>query len=69
MEKVTGSARYAGDQQPEGLAHAWPVPTTVARGDITAVDAAAAALAMPGVLAVLTHRNAPRSPSPRAARA
>ncbi|MGV9269149.1 xanthine dehydrogenase family protein molybdopterin-binding subunit [Kitasatospora sp. NPDC003701] len=58
LEKVTGTARYAGDQRPDGLVHAWPVPTTVARGDITAVDTAAA-LAIPGVLAVLTHRDAP----------
>ncbi|MEU6238740.1 molybdopterin cofactor-binding domain-containing protein, partial [Kitasatospora sp. NPDC047058] len=58
LEKVTGTARYAGDQRPDGLAHAWPVPATIARGDVTAVDTAPA-LAVPGVLAVLTHRNAP----------
>ncbi|MFD9595172.1 xanthine dehydrogenase family protein molybdopterin-binding subunit [Kitasatospora sp. NPDC059973] len=58
LDKVTGAARYAGDHHPDGLLHAWPVPTTVARGDITAVDTAAA-LAIPGVLAVLTHRDAP----------
>ncbi|MFG3054809.1 xanthine dehydrogenase family protein molybdopterin-binding subunit [Kitasatospora sp. NPDC048239] len=57
-EKVTGAARYAGDHLPDGLAHAWPVPATIARGDITAVRVEAA-LALPGVLAVLTHRNAP----------
>ncbi|MER5873920.1 xanthine dehydrogenase family protein molybdopterin-binding subunit [Streptomyces sp. NPDC002044] len=58
-EKVTGAARYAGDHAPAGCAHAWPVPATVARGRVTAVDAAAA-LALPGVLAVLTPHNAPR---------
>ncbi|MFJ5118063.1 xanthine dehydrogenase family protein molybdopterin-binding subunit [Kitasatospora sp. NPDC088548] len=57
-EKVTGTARYAGDHHPRALAHAWPVPATVARGDITALRTEAA-LATPGVLAVLTHRNAP----------
>ncbi|MGV4928601.1 xanthine dehydrogenase family protein molybdopterin-binding subunit (plasmid) [Streptomyces sp. BHT-5-2] len=58
-EKVTGTARYAAEHTPPGCAHAWPVPATVARGRITAVDTAAA-LALPGVIAVLTHENAPR---------
>ncbi|MGW6916220.1 xanthine dehydrogenase family protein molybdopterin-binding subunit [Kitasatospora sp. NPDC054939] len=57
-EKVTGRARYAGDLRPDGLAHAWPVSATVARGDITAVRTERA-LVDPAVLAVLTHRNAP----------
>ena len=35
------------------------VQFTVARGRVTAIDASAA-LAVPGVLAVLTHENAPR---------
>lgn len=58
-EKVTGAARYAGDHAPADCAHAWPVPATVARGRVTAVDTAAA-LALPGVLAVLTPYDAPR---------
>ncbi|MFD5919398.1 xanthine dehydrogenase family protein molybdopterin-binding subunit [Kitasatospora sp. NPDC058201] len=56
--KVTGTARYAGDHHPDGLAHAWPVPATIARGDLAAVRTEAA-LAVPGVLAVLTHHDAP----------
>ncbi|MGW1597764.1 xanthine dehydrogenase family protein molybdopterin-binding subunit [Streptomyces sp. NPDC002343] len=51
--KVTGAARYAAEYTPPGRAHAWPVPAAVARGRVTAVDTAAA-LALPGVLAVLT---------------
>ncbi|MFD0162629.1 xanthine dehydrogenase family protein molybdopterin-binding subunit [Streptomyces decoyicus] len=58
-EKVTGTARYAAEHTPPGCAYAWPVPATVARGRVTAVDTAAA-LALPGVRAVLTHENALR---------
>ncbi|MGW1840180.1 xanthine dehydrogenase family protein molybdopterin-binding subunit [Streptomyces sp. BBFR2] len=61
--KVTGAAQYAAEPAPPGLLHAWPVPATVARGRITAVDTAAA-LALPGVRAVLTHENAPRLEPP-----
>ncbi|MEU4685454.1 xanthine dehydrogenase family protein molybdopterin-binding subunit [Streptomyces xinghaiensis] len=61
--KVTGAARYATEHPVEGCAYAWPVPATVARGEVTAVGTAAA-LAVPGVLAVLTHENAPRLGDP-----
>lgn len=61
--KVTGGARYAAEHPLPGRAQAWPVPATVARGRVTSVDAAAA-LRMPGVLAVLTHENAPRLAEP-----
>ncbi|GAA4789653.1 xanthine dehydrogenase family protein molybdopterin-binding subunit [Streptomyces ziwulingensis] len=62
-EKVTGTARYAAEYDSPGRAHAWPVPAGVARGRVRSVDAAAA-LALPGVLAVLTHENAPRLAEP-----
>ncbi|WP_164873138.1 xanthine dehydrogenase family protein molybdopterin-binding subunit, partial [Streptomyces resistomycificus] len=62
-EKVTGAARYAAEQPGTDRAFAWPVPATVARGRVTGVDATAA-LALPGVLAVLTHDNAPRLAEP-----
>ncbi|MFF3016614.1 xanthine dehydrogenase family protein molybdopterin-binding subunit [Streptomyces sp. NPDC057939] len=58
-EKVTGAARYAAEHTPPGCAYAWPVPATVARGRVTAVDATAAA-ALPGVIGVLTPFDAPR---------
>ncbi|MFC4563315.1 xanthine dehydrogenase family protein molybdopterin-binding subunit [Nocardiopsis mangrovi] len=58
-EKVTGAARYAADLPFAGLAHGWLVLSTVARGRIRAVETAPV-LAMPGVLAVLHHGNAPR---------
>ncbi|MFG2793529.1 xanthine dehydrogenase family protein molybdopterin-binding subunit [Streptomyces sp. NPDC048419] len=63
LEKVTGGARYAAEHAVPGRAYAWPVPATVARGTVTAVDTAAA-LEGPGVLAVLTHENAPRIAEP-----
>jgi xanthine dehydrogenase YagR molybdenum-binding subunit len=62
-EKVSGTARYAAEYHSPGRAQAWPVPATVARGRVTGVDTAAA-LAVPGVLAVLTHENAPRLAEP-----
>lgn len=62
-EKTEGEARYAAEYTPEGCVHAWPVPATVPRGRVTEVDASEA-LALPGVLAVLTHENAPRITEP-----
>ncbi|MFV0137438.1 xanthine dehydrogenase family protein molybdopterin-binding subunit [Streptomyces sp. HMX87] len=58
-DKVTGAARYAGEFPFPGLAHGWLVVSAVARGRIRAIDTAPV-LAMPGVLAVLHHGNAPR---------
>ncbi|MGP2440862.1 xanthine dehydrogenase family protein molybdopterin-binding subunit [Streptomyces sp. JW3] len=57
--KVTGAARYSGEIPFAGLAHGWLVLSTVARGRIRAVETGPV-LAMPGVVAVLHHGNAPR---------
>ncbi|GAA4984313.1 hypothetical protein GCM10025734_07020 [Kitasatospora paranensis] len=57
--KVTGAARYAADRRPAGAVYGCPVPATIARGEVVAVDSDPV-LADPQVLAVLTHRNAPR---------
>ena len=57
--KVTGQARYAGDVPFAELAHGWPVLSTVARGRVRDIDAESV-LALPGVLGVLHHGNAPR---------
>ncbi|MFB8777660.1 xanthine dehydrogenase family protein molybdopterin-binding subunit [Streptomyces broussonetiae] len=62
-EKVTGRARYAAEHHLPGRAHAWPVTAAVARGRVRSVDAARA-LELPGVIAVLTHHNAPRLAEP-----
>lgn len=60
--KVTGRARYvaehASDLYPD-LVHAVVAGTTVAAGRIAAIDVTKAAAA-PGVLAVITHDNAPK---------
>jgi xanthine dehydrogenase YagR molybdenum-binding subunit len=56
--KVTGQAAYAYEHPIEGVAYAAAVAATIAKGTIRTIDATAA-LAQPGVLAVLTHENAP----------
>ena len=59
--KVTGAATYAAEFRVPGLAYATLVQSTIARGRITRLDTSAAEVA-PGVLGVITHRNAPRIP-------
>ena len=58
-DKVTGRARYAYEYPTENVAYAMPVQSTIASGTITRIDYDAA-IAIPGVLAVLTYENAPR---------
>ena len=57
-EKVIGATRYAGDLTVPGLLHARIVPSLHAHARIRAIDAAAA-LAVPGVVAVLTAKDLP----------
>jgi xanthine dehydrogenase YagR molybdenum-binding subunit len=57
--KVTGGATYAADFPIAHLAHAALVQSTIARGRIATIDRTQAEQS-PGVLAVLTHENAPR---------
>lgn len=57
--KVTGAARYAGDQNQPGQLHAAFVASVIPAGRVTGVDAAAA-LAMPGVVRVLVASDMPR---------
>lgn len=54
--KVTGAARYAIDHPVENVAYGVGVPSTIANGRITRVDASVSEK-MPGVLAVLYHGN------------
>jgi xanthine dehydrogenase YagR molybdenum-binding subunit len=56
--KVEGAAKYAFEYERDGVAYAHVVQSTVAAGRVRAVDASRA-LALQGVLAVLTHENAP----------
>jgi xanthine dehydrogenase YagR molybdenum-binding subunit len=58
-DKVTGAARYAYEQQIEGVATAVAVTSTIAKGRIHGFDAGET-LAHPRVLEVLTYENAPR---------
>lgn len=51
--KITGAAKYAFEQQLDGLAHAVMVEATIAAGTVRAIDTRAAETA-PGVLLVLT---------------
>lgn len=62
--KVTGRADYAAEHFPPGLVHAVSVQSTVAAGRVASIDAAEVE-ALPGVIAVLTHANAPRLGAPR----
>ncbi|GGJ06847.1 xanthine dehydrogenase family protein molybdopterin-binding subunit [Neoroseomonas lacus] len=57
--KVTGSAQYAADFNQPGQAHAVIVGATIGLGRVSGIDAEEV-LGMPGVIAVLTHLNAPR---------
>ena len=56
--KATGAAAYAGDSRAERMAFGSIVTATIGKGRITAIDTAAAR-ALPGVLLVMTHENAP----------
>ena len=51
--KVTGALRYSGDQQIENVAYGYLVTSTVARGEIRAMDISEAENS-PGVLAIYT---------------
>jgi xanthine dehydrogenase YagR molybdenum-binding subunit len=57
--KVTGGAHYAAEFNQPNQAYAVIVSATVGLGRITAVDAASV-MRLPGVLAVISHLNAPR---------
>ncbi|MET4107504.1 xanthine dehydrogenase family protein molybdopterin-binding subunit [Hymenobacter sp. UYP22] len=57
--KVMGAARFSAEWDVPGLAYGAVVSSSVAHGTVRAIDSAAA-LRAPGVLAVLTHENAPR---------
>ncbi|MFI0462965.1 xanthine dehydrogenase family protein molybdopterin-binding subunit [Saccharopolyspora sp. 5N102] len=60
--KVTGEATYAAEFDPgPRTAHGVIVGSAIAKGRITEIDTAAAGSA-PGVIAVLTHLNAPELP-------
>ncbi|MGW7427714.1 xanthine dehydrogenase family protein molybdopterin-binding subunit [Streptomyces sp. NPDC054813] len=59
--KVTGKALYAAEHDVDGAVHAVIVDASIGRGRITSIDAGAAET-HPGVLRVISHRNAPNLP-------
>jgi xanthine dehydrogenase YagR molybdenum-binding subunit len=59
--KVTGGARYSAEYNIPGLTYAVFTDSTVTKGAIKSIDTKAAQRA-PGVVAVITHLNAPKIP-------
>ncbi len=59
--KVTGSATFASEYKVADIAYGFLVGSTVAKGRIKSIDTKTAERA-PGVLAVITHLNAPKIP-------
>ncbi len=57
--KITGKATYATDYPAKNMAYAVLFKSTIASGTITNIDASEAEKSQ-GVLAVITHRNAPK---------
>ncbi|PAX08814.1 xanthine dehydrogenase family protein molybdopterin-binding subunit [Sphingomonas lenta] len=62
--KVGGHADYAAEHFPPGVVHAVLVQSTVGNGRVARVDHASVE-SMPGVLAVISHRNAPKIATPK----
>ncbi|MBM0745062.1 xanthine dehydrogenase family protein molybdopterin-binding subunit (plasmid) [Phormidium sp. CLA17] len=58
-QKVTGMAQYSAEYPQQNLAYAVLIDSKIARGSIKTIDTSAAEKA-PGVLAILTHANAPK---------
>ena len=61
--KVAGEARFAAEVALDGMCYGSLVNSTIARGRIAVLDVAAAEAA-PGVVLVMTHRNAPKMKPP-----
>src|SRR5882762_6546248 len=57
--KVTGGARYAYEVQQDNALYGFVVEASIGKGTIKSIDTRAAEKA-PGVVFVLTHRNAPK---------
>jgi xanthine dehydrogenase YagR molybdenum-binding subunit len=56
--KVSGAARYAYEMQQDNVLYGYVVEASIGKGTIRSIDTRAAEKA-PGVVLVLTHRNAP----------
>jgi xanthine dehydrogenase YagR molybdenum-binding subunit len=63
--KTTGQARFSAEYPYPNLAYAALVHATINRGRVTSIDSTDAS-AIPGVIAVITHQNAPAmKPAPK----
>ncbi|HWS81699.1 MAG TPA: xanthine dehydrogenase family protein molybdopterin-binding subunit [Rubrobacter sp.] len=58
-QKVTGAAPYAYEHRVGYPLYLYPLQSDIARGRVASIDASAAE-ALPGVVIVVTHENAPR---------
>ncbi|MHC5729417.1 MAG: xanthine dehydrogenase family protein molybdopterin-binding subunit, partial [Nostoc sp.] len=58
--KVTGGARYSAEFPVAKLTYGVTIQSTIAKGKIAQIDTKAAEQ-VPGVLAVITHLNAPKA--------
>ncbi len=58
-QKVRGAAPYAYEHRVEYPLYLYPLQSDIARGRVASIDASAAE-ALPGVVIVITHENAPR---------
>ena len=63
--KVTGAAKYSAEMPAANMSYAVIVQSTVANGRITKIDTRNAR-AVPGVIEILTHENAPKLPPQKA---
>ena len=59
--KVTGNAKYAAEFDLKNMAHGVLTTSTIAKGRVTNIDTKEAQ-ALPGVIAIITHQNAPQMP-------
>ena len=62
LAKVTGTAKYAGEFNQPGLAHASVVVSTIAKGRIARIETSEA-IAVDGVIDILTHQHRPHMAS------
>lgn len=60
-QKVTGQAKYAAEISRKNLAHAFLIQSTITSGKIKSIDSSHAET-VPGVLKVITYKNAPKLP-------
>src|SRR5438874_12633612 len=63
--KVTGAAKYSVEFQVPNCAYGWTVESNIAKRKILSIDTKSAQVA-PGVLAEVTHLNAPKPKEPAA---